>query len=116
MDQITDTQKTGHSLKQFDNASNAAYRTSDKINLLTQAVTGLLRGISEGLEGNLRAFGKMDDAQGQVLAANAEDTKADADANKSFMDAIDDLLKSALDFIQKLNDAEVEMMASASRL
>lgn len=103
-------------MKQFENASNASYRTADKINLITQAVTGLLRGMSDGLEGNLRAFAKMDDAQGQVLAANAEDTKADADQIKSFLDAVDDLLKAALDFIQKLNDAEVEMMASASRL
>jgi hypothetical protein len=103
-------------MKQFDNASNASFRTADKINLLTQAVSGLLRGMTEALEGNLRAAGKMDDAQGQVLAANAEDNKADADSIKSYMDAIDDLLKSALDFIQKLNDAEVEMMASASRL
>lgn len=64
----------------------------------------------------LRASAKFDEAQGQVLAANAEDTKADADAMKSFMDSIDELIQTALQFIQKLNDAEVELMASASRL
>lgn len=104
------------SAAKLDLASNIGFRNSDQTNLVTQALSTLLRGVSEAMEGTLRGFAKMDDAQGQILAANAEDTKADADQIKSYMDAVDDLLKSALDFIQKLNDAEVEMMASASRL
>lgn len=95
---------------------DAAFRKSDLINTYTQAANSLIKGIGEGLEGTLRGLGKMDDAQGQILAANAEDTKADADQIKEFMNSIDELLKAALEFMQKLNDAEVELMASASRL
>ena len=91
-------------------------KKSDIINQYTNAVNTLVKGLSETISGTLRGSGKLDEAQGQVLAANAEDTQADADALKHFMDSIDDLIHTALEFIQKLNDAEVELMASASRL
>lgn len=100
----------------FEAASNAGFREVDRINMLTQAVNSLVKGLGEGIEGMLRASAKMDEAQGQTLAANAEDTRADADALKAFTDAIDELLRAALEFIQKMNDAQVELMASASRL
>lgn len=100
----------------FDNLANAGFREVDRLNMVTQAVNSLVKGLSEGIEGILRSSAKMDEATGQLLAASAEDTRADADALKSFTDALDEVLRSALEFIQKMNDAEVELMASASRL
>lgn len=113
------TSKIGGVQNQADtlrSMGDMAVRKSDMINTYTQAINSLVRGVSDALSTSLRAFAKFDEAQGQVLAANAEDTKADADQIKEFMNSIEELLKSALEFMQKLNDAEVELMASASRL
>lgn len=100
----------------FEGLSNAGFREVDRLNMLTQAINSIVKGMSEGIEGILRGSAKMDEATGQLLAANAEDTKADADALKDFTDGIDNLLRAALEFITKMNDAEIELMASASRL
>lgn len=100
----------------FDNIASSGFREVDRLNMLTQAVNSLVKGMSEGIEGILRATAKMDEATGQMMAANAEDLRADGDAIKTFTDGIDELLRAALEFISKLADAEVELMASASRL
>ncbi len=115
-DLTTQLKETKMESKSLGRDAEASFKKADITMTYTRAIDGLVKGLGDAVSGTLRATAKFDDAQGQVLAANAEDTKADADALKSFMDAIDDLIRTALEFISKINDAEVELMASASRL
>ena len=56
------------------------------------------------------------EADGQALAAEAQDTQADADLAKQFMDELQEMINSALQFLREISQAETEMMATASRL
>lgn len=102
--------------KKFENLSNSSFRNVDITKTFSDAFSGLAQGLGEGMAAMLRASAKFDEAQGQEFAAGAQDTQADADQMKSFMDGIDEILRSAMEFIKQMNDAEVELMASASRL
>jgi len=104
---------------QADNAGALARNAQLKGDLTTQltgALTGLANAVKSLTEGSLGAASKMDDAQGQELAAAAQDTQANADVAKKIMDELEEMIKAAIQFLKEMAQAETDMMATASRL
>jgi hypothetical protein len=66
--------------------------------------------------GHLQANAKKDEADGQMMAAAAQDSQAQADFAKQQMDDMKEMMKTAMEFIKELNRLETELMANFTRL
>lgn len=108
--------KLGAKITDIGKSADLSLRKAENITMRFNAISQMVNALGEGIGGMLRASAKMDEAQGQELAAQSQDTQADGDVFKAFMESIDELIRTAIEFIKKMQDAEVELMATASRL
>lgn len=106
----------GDNITEIGKSADHALRKAENITMRFNAISQMVNALGEGIAGMVRASAKMDEAQGQALAAQAQDTQADGDVFKAFMESIDELIRTAIEFVKKMQDAEVELMATASRL
>lgn len=106
----------GAKIKSIGNDADVALRQAENITMKFNAISQMVNALGDAMAAMIRASGKMDEAQGQALAAEAQDTQAEGDAFKALMDGIDELIRTAIEFVKKMQDAEVELMATASRL
>lgn len=111
-----DKLKLEHKASGSDSLARISNTKADSINQVTGALTGFANALKGALEGSLNASAKMDEADGQMLAAAAQDSQANADMAKQFMDELQELIRSALQFLKDMQQAETDMMATASRL
>lgn len=89
---------------------------ADSMTQLTGALAGLSNAFKSMSEGILNSEAKKDEAQGQMLAAAAQDSQANADMAKQFMDELEEMIRTAIQFLKDMQQAETDMMATASRL
>lgn len=114
-----DTQKASqlsHSADAAKSQADLINRKAEAMNQLMNAVTGFLGGISKGIEGSLNAQAKIDEAKGVERSAAAQDAQAEADMAKKFMEELEELIRATIQFLKQMQDAEADMMATASRL
>ncbi|WP_163850637.1 hypothetical protein [Pseudooceanicola aestuarii] len=98
------------------NTAAEAGTMSQTINSLAPALNQLMGAIGGMISAHFQAEGKIDEAQGQELAAAATESQSNADFAKKFMEDLEEMIKSALAFLRELNNAETDMMASMTRV
>ncbi len=89
---------------------------ADSLNMLTNAIGGLINAFKGMTEGTVSSEAKKDEAQGMELAAAAQDSQAFADMAKQFTDELQEMIRSAIQFLKDMHQVETDMMATASRL
>ena len=110
------TSKLTHMADATNSTAKIAQGKADIINQVTGALSNLFNAVKGLTEGTLNAAAKMSEATGQEFAASAQDSQANADLSKKFMDELEEMINTALKFIKELQQAETDMMATASRL
>ena len=90
----------------------AARRTAD----IGTAISRIGTGVGDLISGALQGDAKIDDSQGKLKEASATDEQAAADVTKKAMDDIEEMVKSAIQFLKAMQSAEVDLMASMTRV
>lgn len=93
-------------------ATLAARRSAD----IGTALSQLTGGLGNLVGGSLDGAAKIDEAQGKEHEASATDQQAQSDVTKKAMDDIEELVKSAIQFLKAMASAEVDLMASMTRV
>lgn len=102
--------------KASSNAADVALQSSQHQNAIYQSLTRIMDASGQAIQGGLAGSAKIDEAQGQELAALAQDTQANADVAKQQMEDMQEMMKTAMAFIKELNRLESELMANFTRL
>lgn len=109
-------QKLTNAANNASSMAKIAQGKAETISQLTSGLSGLTNALKGLVEGSLGAAAKMDEAKGQEFAAASQDSQANADMAKKFMDELEEMVRTAIQFIKELQQAEADMMATASRL
>ncbi len=113
---LANKSKLNHIAEGMQKSGDAAIKLGDARSQLGQAISGLMNAVGKLSEGILQGMSKYDEARGQELAAAAQDSQANADFAKQFMDELQEMLNAAMQFLKEMAQAETDMMATASRL
>lgn len=113
---LANKSKLNHVAEGLQKSGDGLIKLGDARSQLGQAISGLMNGIGKLSEGILQGMSKYDEAEGQELAAAAQDSQANADFAKQFMDELQEMLNAAMQFLKEMAQAETDMMATASRL
>ena len=66
--------------------------------------------------GALNSQAKIDEAEGQELAAMAQESQSLSDISKKFMDELEEAIRSAIQFMKEQADAEANQMQALTRV
>ncbi len=80
------------------------------------ALSKIGTGVGDLISGSLQGDAKIDDSQGKLDEASATDQQAHADVTKKAMDDIEEMVKSAIQFLKNMQANEVDRMAMATRV
>jgi hypothetical protein len=95
-----------------ESQSLAARRTAD----IGTAISKIGTGVGDLISGSLQGDSKIDDSEGKLKEASATDQQAAADVTKKAMDDLEELVKSAIQFLKAMQAAEVDLMATMTRV
>lgn len=93
-------------------ATLATQRSAD----IGRALSQLAGGLGQLVSGVLEGAAKIDEAEGKEFEAEATDQQAQADIGKKIMDDIEEMVKAAIQFLKAMQSAEVDLMASMTRV
>ncbi|WP_298958089.1 hypothetical protein [uncultured Methylobacterium sp.] len=83
-------------------------------------VAGTFGGLGQGMSGyhstSAQATAKEQEAQGAIAAAMAQDKQATADFKKEAQQALDDMVRSIINFLKELSDAKAQQMQALTRV
>jgi hypothetical protein len=96
-------------------AAGAQQQSATAWSSLSQALGGLGQGIGGYMKATADADAKKTEADGQIHAANAQYEQGQADIKKEIQDAVNDLIKSIIQFLKEIKDAEIQMMQAITR-
>lgn len=96
-------------LGQLAQKGNLIGQISNLVNSLGQSISGASTGISQ-------AASKNTEAEGSASAARAEDDRAQGDIAKSVQDNLQELLKSIIAFLRDMQENQVQMMQSLTKV
>lgn len=85
-------------------------------NQIGQAVSNILSAGGGLGKAMYEAASKEAEADGARLAAQAQDTQADADMAKEIQSALDEMLKAIINFLKELREAEANQMQALTRV
>lgn len=108
-------------LKQVDDMKHLnfdAKRTADKWEFAGQVGSSfaqLAHGGARAIEGYGQADATEMQAEGKIEAAMAEHARGEADIEKEVQAALNDFIKSVIDFVKQLQEAEVNQMQAITR-
>lgn len=106
--------------KALDATTDLTQQAALKSASIAENVGQGLKGASDGM-GNFgntytQAESKRLDAEGSLDAAQAEGARSKADISKEFQSALEETIKSIINFLKELKDAQAEQMRSLTRL
>ncbi len=84
--------------------------------MLVQGISGLVNALAQMIKGGLDAGAKMDEARGQEMAADAQIEQSNSDLAKKVMDELEELIRTAIQFIKEMKQAEADLMQSMTRV
>lgn len=122
---IADTAKASGSsaAPKLGEAANVAGATAGQtsnnvqaLNGLMQALGGLLNAASQGTSQIFQSQATVDQAEGQEMQALATEEQANADIAKKVVEDLEELVKSAIQFLKAIQDAETDLMATMTRV
>lgn len=93
-------------------ATQASMRAKD----ITLAVGQLGNAGGTLIGGTLDGAAKVDDAEGKLREASAQDNQAHGDVTKKAMDDLEEMVKSAIQFLKAMQSAEADLMANLTRV
>lgn len=106
--------------KQTANSANTSLQTlqagAQGTQMLVQGVSGLVNALAQMIKGGLDAGAKMDEAKGQEMAADAQIEQSNSDLAKKVMDELEELIRTAIQFIKEMKQAEADLMQSMTRV
>lgn len=80
------------------------------------AISKLGTGAGDLTSGSLQGSSKIDDSEAKMREASATDQQAASDVTKKAMDDLEELVKSAIQFLKAMQAAEVDLMANMTRV
>lgn len=84
--------------------------------MLVQGISGLVNALAQMIKGGLDAGAKLDEAKGQEMAADAQIEQSNSDLAKKVMDELEELIRTAIQFIKEMKAAEADLMQSMTRV
>lgn len=93
-----------------------ATAAAQRANQITMAVGQLGNAAGNMISGIMEGAAKMDEAEGKLREASAQDHQAHGDVTKKAMDDLEELVKSAIQFLKAMQSAEVDLMATLTRV
>lgn len=89
-----------------------ARNLSDRGNAISKALSGA----GELISGSLQGSGRLDDATAKEKEASATDQQAQGDVAKKALDDLEEMVKSAIQFLKAMQAAEADLMANMTRV
>lgn len=89
---------------------------SQSISGLSSSMNGLGQGLSNYFSTDAQATTKEQEAQGATDAAEAQNTQAEGDIQKDMQEAMNDMIKSIINFLKEIADAKAQQMQVMTRV